>query len=352
MFNYSLHGLRGFAALMVYIAHSCNGFREHICNGCGADPYLLHIYYLGTYGVEVFFFLSGYVIVSASLKSSTSNFIKHRFWRIFPLFFFITFLYFVLNHFIQKAPEKDDFGFFLLNIFFVNLFLNTPGYSPNTWSITYEVWFYILTFLFLHPIVIKKHYLLTFIAIIASIFFVLNYPISIYYLLGALTNYFMRNYKSRLEQLNLRTINIIQFICLTFVVLLASKGEYHYHWEHMNRFDIYLLMISFWGFMITLFYNGSLLSKLLSGRVLLFIGTVSYSLYLTHPYSYLVARMTTQELMQSGFSLTLLPFIYIPLNIILTIIFVGIIFKFVENFMYKFGTGKEIYQPAYKEVIK
>jgi peptidoglycan/LPS O-acetylase OafA/YrhL len=345
-FNYSLHGLRGLASLMVYIAHSCNGFREHMCSKCIIEPILLHLYYLGSFGVEIFFFLSGYVIFSASLKADLKKFTAHRFWRIYPVFIFFAVLYFVLNHFIQKEPWKDSFSILITNGFFLNLFLNTPALSPNTWTITYEVWFYIMTFALLRPIILKKMYIISFVTLIIWGYFIWKYPISLYYVMGMLTNVFLRKENSLSFKVNTNFINFIQYISLFITIWLAAASDYRYHWEYMNNPRLWILLIAFNIFMVSLFHQPSPLAQFLSRKSLLFFGTISYSLYLTHPYSYLIARMTAQKVMVNGITFEMATLIYIMLNLVLTVLLVFFIFKFIENKMYKFGTGKTIYTPV------
>ncbi|MBV5329213.1 MAG: acyltransferase [Chlorobium sp.] len=345
-FNYSLHGLRGLASLLVYIAHSCDGFREHMCNKGIIEPILLHLYYLGSFGVEIFFFLSGYVIFSASLKADLKNFAAHRIWRIYPVFIFFTVLYFVLNHFIQREPWKDSFSILITNGFFLNLFLNTPALSPNAWTITYEVWFYIMTFALLRPIVLKKMYIISFIALILWGYFIWKHPISLYYVMGMLTNIFLRKECILSHKQNSNIINTIQYISLFITIFLAAASDYRYHWEYMNNARLWILLIAFNIFMVTLFHQPSTFTRFLSRKSLLFFGTISYSLYLTHPYSYLIARMTAQNFMAHGVYFEMASLIYIMLNLALTVVFVFFIFKFIENKMYKFGTGKTIYTPV------
>lgn len=345
-FNYSLHGLRGLASLMVYLAHSSNGFREHLCsNGCKIEPLLLHFSYLGFYGVEIFFFLSGYVIFSATLRADMKKFVSHRFWRLYPVFIFVTILYFVLNHFVQKEPYRDSIYMLVSNGLFLNLFLDTPALSPNAWTITYEVWFYIMTFSLLRPLVLKKHYIISFCTAVMWCYFIWKYPISIYYVMGALTNFFLRKNMVNLSKIDENIVNIVQVITLCIVVWLASASDYRYHWEYMDEVSLWALMVAFNIFMVTLFYPASSVARLLKRKSLMFFGTISYTLYLIHPYGYLIARITAQKVMLIGISSEIATLIYITLNLLLTGLFVSFVFKFIENKMYEFGTGKTIYTP-------
>lgn len=346
-FNYALHGLRGLAALMVYLAHSVDGYREHLCQQCTYEAEMLNFYFLGAYGVEIFFFLSGYVIFSASLKSDLKSFFSNRFWRIYPIFVFFTLLYFALNHFIHKEPERESWELLFLNVFFLDLFSGTGALSPNAWTITYEVWFYIMTFMFLRPFILKERYIFSVIAVILWGFFIWKFPICLYYLMGVAVNLYVRRYRLFLTNLNAQMVNAVQMTTLAAVLWYATKSEYQYHWEFMSvEQDLWILMIAFLLFMTTLFCRASLLSRFLQTKALMFLGTISYTLYLSHPYSYLIARMSAQKLLSVGVSFEYMTILYIVLNLILTAGLVFFVFEFLENRIYQFGTGKKIFTPV------
>jgi peptidoglycan/LPS O-acetylase OafA/YrhL len=164
--------------------------------------------------------------------------------------------------------------------------------------------------------------------------------------MGMLTNVCLRKKKSFPYKTNLKIINFIQYISLFIIIWLASASDYRYHWEYMNNPNLWILLIAFTIFMVSLFHQSSSLSQILSRKSLLFFGTISYSLYLTHPYSYLIARMTAQKVIVHGVAFEMATLVYIMLNLVLTALFVLFIFKFIENKMYKFGTGKTIYTPV------
>lgn len=346
-FNNSLHGFRGIAALMVYIGHSINGYQEHLCSDCSLEPVMEKFYFLGAYGVEVFFFLSGYVIFSASLKSNTSNFVSHRFWRIYPVFLLFTVIFFVLNHFIQKAPEQDNIWYLLSNIVFLDLFLGTPPLSPIAWSITYEVWYYIMTFMLLRPLVLGRNRILFFLALLMWVYFLWRFPITLYYVAGVATNIFVRKYDYLLQKIPGSLANIVQFASLACVLWYAFVDNYIYKWDLLaGTPEVWLLMFALTLFMLLLFHRDSHIPQWLQSDKLMALGTVSYTLYLAHPYSYLVSRMITQKLVAMDLNFTVVTLLYIMLNLLLTTILVMVVHQFIEKFFYKWGTGKAIYTPG------
>ena len=81
-----LDGLRGLAVILVLMFHFTWGFalvvRAH-------SPGLLATFYSGQYGVELFFTISGYVILmTVDRTPDLKSFAIARFSRLYPAFFF------------------------------------------------------------------------------------------------------------------------------------------------------------------------------------------------------------------------------------------------------------------------
>jgi len=133
-------GIRFIAALMIFLFHYGGGLN---------DPGSLYRQLF--LGVHVFFVLSGFIIcytyydqVTLSRKFLGSYFVK-RFARIYPLFFVLTTLTFIVI-FKNYAESSTWLKEYLLNISFLkgfseNYFLS--GIGP-TWSLTVEETFYFL----------------------------------------------------------------------------------------------------------------------------------------------------------------------------------------------------------------
>lgn len=102
----SIRALRGIAALLVVIYHACEYARTH------GYPSMENTFLFGAFGVDIFFVISGYVMLLALEKVNTSNkstsyltidFLVRRVIRIAPIYWLgTTFLYVV--YVIQ--PEK------------------------------------------------------------------------------------------------------------------------------------------------------------------------------------------------------------------------------------------------------
>jgi peptidoglycan/LPS O-acetylase OafA/YrhL len=129
----SLDGLRGFAALAVFLAHA----------GSEGFVALAHTYGLGKIGVALFYALSGFLMAHLYLQRSWTrpelrNYFVARFARILPLFYVAV----LLGALLLYSTGFSVYGFRTLPQIALNLgFLRGNGVL---WSIPVEVQFYLL----------------------------------------------------------------------------------------------------------------------------------------------------------------------------------------------------------------
>lgn len=146
----SIHLLRGLAALSVVLYHI------YFISKIYMDYSIDIINYLHG-GVDVFFVISGfimyYVVTKApDTKGYTSKFLKDRFFRIVPLYWFFTISFYLVA---LSFFYGDDFDLSLSNLVMSLLFLpygeGDVGFSYPVlgvgWTLIYEVYFYFLVFL-------------------------------------------------------------------------------------------------------------------------------------------------------------------------------------------------------------
>lgn len=139
----SIHALRGLAAGSVVVAHSL----EH--GHYGGSIAL----FAGRFGVEVFFVISGIVIMLAggTTRFSASSFLMRRFFRIAPLYWATTILVMTLA---VSAPAIFKSTAFELG-YFIKSMLFLPDVVPGRvsdwrpmfklgWTLNYEVFFYVV----------------------------------------------------------------------------------------------------------------------------------------------------------------------------------------------------------------
>ncbi len=167
-----LDSIRFYAFLIVFISHTFFNSRNDLLKSFPSllergERYFAH----GEVGVQIFFMLSGFLIAYLSMRQvqktgtfSILHFFKKRVLRIWPLYFLVIGLSYVLYLIQGKALSLGCTSMFLY--FFGNICLaegmpdvvSTITISP-LWSVSIEEQFYIVfPFLFLLGIVLYKRY--------------------------------------------------------------------------------------------------------------------------------------------------------------------------------------------------
>jgi exopolysaccharide production protein ExoZ len=132
--NISLQALRGIAACAVVVHHAA-GFTSL---RAGA-PWLAQLFggQLGFYGVLVFFVLSGYLMEGAVRRYDAKTFALHRFARLYPTYWVICAVFFLVQSFRMGAWESIPWNALTL------LPLGDVARPLAVeWTLVYEVFFY------------------------------------------------------------------------------------------------------------------------------------------------------------------------------------------------------------------
>jgi len=146
----SIQVCRGLAALLVVLAH-LHGIEEtHF-----ASQHLRLLGY-GDIGVDIFFVISGIVIASVTAgkfgrPQNAAVFLYHRLARIFPIFWIYNSLSLLANHLAPLAGSTQQRSFNLLpSYLLIPTLLPVPLFQG--WTLSYEVYFYlVITLLLLAP---------------------------------------------------------------------------------------------------------------------------------------------------------------------------------------------------------
>jgi len=140
----SIQVLRGIAAVSVILYHMLVIEKKY----AGGDHYLPDIFRIGQSGVDLFFVISGFIMVSIISKGkkerSPAKFLLHRFARIYPnywFYFLVTFAVYLAQPTLVNASQGGRFNFF-------RSFLLIPSETLPlvliAWSLIYEVYFYLV----------------------------------------------------------------------------------------------------------------------------------------------------------------------------------------------------------------
>jgi peptidoglycan/LPS O-acetylase OafA/YrhL len=290
-----IDGLRAFAVLFVILFHA---FPEFIPGGF--------------IGVDIFFVISGYLITTIILTSlhqktfTFSSFIKKRILRIFPALFIVLiscfiFGWFALYAFEYKELARHIFGgsFFVSNFMYwkeISYFDKSSELKPllHLWSLSIEEQFYLiwpLTLLASYKAKFKIFFVvgLIFLCSFISHFLFLIYDgnIAFYhpqlrvweFLAGSLATIIKSDFKTSSNQYFFRFKNLSSLIGLVLIISGAFfiKRDFLYP-------GLWALLFPVIGSMLIISAPKlSLINRtIFSNRLLVWIGLISYPLYLWH----------------------------------------------------------------------
>ena len=271
---------------MVMAGHVLGGYNNAYIRD--PDNWLAIANHIGRFGVELFFVLSGYVILQSLKRHDIASFIRHRFWRIYPVFLLFTVVYFAGNRFLHLDSESDSAVYLFVNLLFLDLFAGTPALTPNAWTITYEVCFYALSALLIKPILSKQRGL-TVIATVPALLFAANYPLTAYFAAGMLIG--ALEPQIRATHLPKAIVGTMEIACIAALFFVLSLGKLTYTWQAIATdwrvTAAFVLTVTLFALLLT---EHSALANALKTKPLLWLGTISYSLYLSHPYPYFLVK--------------------------------------------------------------
>lgn len=165
--------LRGLAALGVVAFHYLNDLN-------GADP-AVPLFAVGRFGVEVFFAISGYVIVASARRSpSRRAFVAARVRRLWPTFAVsatvtATWLAVFYRPSCHLSPVT-----YVLNLTMVPTWFGAPPADPVYWTLAYEIAFYAAVAALL-PLVKTRFILVALAGLVVAAFF----PFCAFFVLGS-----------------------------------------------------------------------------------------------------------------------------------------------------------------------
>jgi len=330
--SYTLHNiqiLRAIAAILVVMHHALPHYQAM------GNPvsWLKFISDWGFVGVDIFFVISGFVMAYTTFDKprgtqSAKVFIKHRFFRIYlgywPFFLAMSMIL-ALKH---DLLSKDMMG---------SLFLYNPDMFqivlPVSWSLTYELYFYLL-FIVTFFLTRKQlyRYLPLFIGVLLLVVLSSEYknylPPSFFYssfLLEFFIGVLLYIYRTKLMHYSILILSIILMITTFYlgVEYDTKNGLYRILTFGSSAFFLVLSML-------ILEYN-----KIYTGSGFLHsVGDASYTLYLSHLIFLTVFYHTGLRglFTTKGTLLPLMGFLFI---ITITIVFSLYYYRLIEKPLYK-----------------
>ncbi len=332
-FRFDIQSLRAISVLLVIFYHFNFNFQN------------VPIFSGGFIGVDIFFIISGYVISNLIIKEledekrfNLLKFLEKRLRRLVPALYFLLFVVFIAglffllpSRFIQLSNDIIYNVFITSNFYFweslqkYGAIVGIERPLLHTWSLSVEWQFYIFTsFLFF---TLRKHlmkyfnyyFISLFLISIFLNFFLLKNQINFNFyfsgsrywefLLGILIRYnqgilieFVKKY------CNEKFINILLFLSLLTIFLFSISYQF------LDSKKFYFLLAMFGASIIVLLGNTeTLFSKYFNSKNLIFIGAISYSLYIWH-YPFASFFFTTEY--QNYFNNLTKLIVLIPLSLI------------------------------------
>ena len=303
-----IDGLRAIAVVSVIFYHAENSIKNFkILSG-------------GFVGVDIFFVISGFLITSIILKElkstgsfSFKNFYIKRIKRIIPALLFvftITFpfiwLFFVPSSFIDFSKSLFSSLFFVSNHFF---YLSGELYDSensllkplmHTWSLSIEEQYYIifpliltLIFKFFKNKMFKIFLLIFSISLLSMIYiFPKNESLAFFsfftrfweLLLGGMVA-ILHIQKKNIQKINHNLYSILGLMMIVFSI---------FFYNDLTKSPYIPTLLPVLGTSLIIYFNNEngIVYKILSLKYLVFLGLISYSLYLWHYPIFAIGRTT------------------------------------------------------------
>lgn len=137
-----LDALRGIAAVSVVFFH----YTTHYANLYSHSVPLPFDFSIGRYGVELFFMISGYVIFLTLDKTvRPEEFIVSRFSRLYPAYWIAVFLTYSITSALTLPGWWSSFSDVLVNLSMIQQLFSVPHVDGVYWTLHRELGFYVLT---------------------------------------------------------------------------------------------------------------------------------------------------------------------------------------------------------------
>jgi peptidoglycan/LPS O-acetylase OafA/YrhL len=307
---------------------------------------------LGFISIDSFFVLSSFLITWKALeeikftnKFQFKNFLIRRSLRIWPLYFFIVFIGFLLeylkSHYFfesEKLPSIWNFVLFILNYDIIENGYNFLFFMVFMWSISVEEQFYILwaiTIKWFNKYLFGISFLIIFVSLFFRIYFI-NDSLSLNFHtasalgnfgIGALTAILVFKHQYFLDKLKSLSRNKILFIYVTifsFFILMPVLLE--------NDFFIVIqrvLFSIFFSFIILeQTYCENSIVKVSRIKYFNFFGKISYGLYCYHGIMITVVLQLNKLFMES----LIISLVLYPLLILVSTLLVSYVsYRFYES---------------------
>jgi peptidoglycan/LPS O-acetylase OafA/YrhL len=275
-----LDSLRGIAAMMVVAFHFTLGLKSF--HG---------LFIFGYTGVDLFFMISGFVIILTIEKAPNyKTFLLSRFARLYPAYWVcvtLSALTIATWSSLVKVPITFGLSSYAINLTMFQYYFKVKDIDGVYWTLIIELLFYlfiVVIYLFkklqhietigLFVVLICLVYLTILQTFLPLVFvsFAAYFPLVNYFPLFIAGIVF---YKIKFYKLSTYRVLILALCLITQILLLKSTGRSQF----MPPFYYVIIVSVFFAFFFLYFFNAL---QFIVNRATLFLGKISYSLYLIH----------------------------------------------------------------------
>lgn len=323
----SLQYLRAFAAIWVLITHVLQRLQLKLGSVALA----------GQWGVDVFFLLSGFIIYFTTREGSNwKSFAIKRIFRIYPAYLVCFTIYYCISLIYNDLYGGGYSSLQIIQNVLMIPFSEPIGYRSlivgQAWSTCYELYFYtVFTLILLFGW--KKKWLLPSILVLFVIGFAYNYLFHPSGLIGYVLSLagrhhvlffcegiFIAEFLKILESIKLKK----ELFIILFIAIFAI-----YLYFMCNAYNSYIsFVISPIVFCAVYMLNKNLTRKSLAHRIMVYLGNISFSIYLIHS---VIIRILLSQCHITNFALLL------ACTLTVTLLFSALCYAFIEQPFIRLG---------------
>lgn len=285
---HNIQALRGIAALLVVLSHIPSMESKH-----GGDKLLPDFFHLGISGVDLFFVISGFIMVYITWEvpgamKTTAKFLFARVTRIYPLYWVIALGVFVMWRINPSLMTFDPEATNLLKSFMLWPDTTLPMLKV-AWTLIHELYFYLIFGLILFlPHKLRLPGLMIWITALilgwhagwsrfspetALIF----HPLSVEFFFGAVSGWLFKSYGGKFARVAIligTILWIVPFAWLATGFDFSDISSFPTNWERVFYFGLPAAFI--------VYGLASIETTIRAPRWSVALGDWSYSLYLSH----------------------------------------------------------------------
>lgn len=277
--------LRFLAAVAVVIFHL--SFRGHAADNLSPLRYdaLAGVGKYGYLGVDLFFMISGFVIMMSAMKASAKSFVISRMARLYPAFWVCCTATFLMILMIGSTDNPFSFKDYLINMTMLEGFIYVPYVDGSYWSLTIEIHFYLLVAMVI--LLRKIHWAeqLVIAWLLATMLLqIFRFPALDSFLIGRYSPYFIAG--AMCYFIRTHGLSIVRLVAVFSAWLLALDRDVGFlavmRTHYATSFDTAVVVTVITVFFIVMLLIAARKTGRLAEHEWALLGALTYPLYLAH----------------------------------------------------------------------